>query len=90
MSRNSDTRLPIKLDSTCNGEFEPIPLNKDEQAMNRLALEQADAAARKTGQPRRQFLQSSCGAAATLLAFNEANAWRGSTAGHYACLLYTS
>lgn len=84
MTRNSDTRLPIKLDSTCNGEFEPIPLNREERAMNELALEQADLAARKTGQPRRQFLQSTCGAAATLLAFNEANAWRGSTAGHYA------
>jgi hypothetical protein len=77
------TALPIKLDSTSNGEFVPIPLTRIEQAANRLALEQADAAARYSGQNRRQFLASSCGAAATLLAFNEVNAWSGNKGGHF-------
>jgi len=74
---NPETRLPIKLDSTSNGEFIPIPLNGTERKANRLALEQADFAARKTGRNRREFLASSCGAAATLLAFNQAQAFSG-------------
>ncbi|MEJ2534081.1 MAG: amidohydrolase family protein [Gammaproteobacteria bacterium] len=78
-----DTRLPIKLDSTCNGEFYPLPLRREEQAANRLALEQADAAAKRTGRSRRDFLRSSCGAAATLLAFNQANAFAGKTGGTF-------
>ena len=63
---HDDTRLPIKLDSTSNGEYVPIPLNRAERGANRLALDAADAAARRTGQSRRQFLLSSCGAATTL------------------------
>lgn len=70
--RPLDTRLPIKLDSTSNGEFLPIALSKKEHQANRFALEQADAAARRTRRSRRDFLMSSCGAAATLLAFNHA------------------
>jgi predicted TIM-barrel fold metal-dependent hydrolase len=77
------TALPIKLDSTSNGEFEPIPLSENEHRANRLALKQADAAARYTGRGRRQFLASSCGAAATLLAFNELHAWNGNPGGHF-------
>ena len=73
--RPLDNRLPIKLDSTSNGEFWPIPLNDTEQKANRYALEQADLAARRTGRNRRDFLASSCGAAATLLAFNHAFAF---------------
>jgi uncharacterized protein len=77
--RPLDTRLPIKLDSTSNGEFMPIPLTGHERRANRLALEKADYAARKTGRTRRDFLASSCGAAATLLAFNQALALSGGT-----------
>ncbi|HKX57523.1 MAG TPA: hypothetical protein VJN01_15545, partial [Xanthomonadales bacterium] len=73
--RPLDTRLPIKLDSTSNGEFMPIALTPYERQANQLALEQATAAARRTGQNRRTFLASSCGAAATLLAFNQAHAF---------------
>ena len=77
MSRKTETaeaRLPIKLDSTSNGEFIPIPLSSREQKANSFALECAENAARHTGTSRRCFLQSSCGAAATLLAFNHAHA----------------
>jgi predicted TIM-barrel fold metal-dependent hydrolase len=73
--RPLDTRLPIKLDSTSNGEFMPIPLTAREREANRYALQQADTAARRTGHNRRDFLASSCGAAATLLAFNQAHAF---------------
>jgi predicted TIM-barrel fold metal-dependent hydrolase len=81
MSRDDQTRLPIKLDSTSNGEYIPIQLNHKEQAANRLALERADTAARRTGKSRRQFLNSSCGAAVTLLAFNQAHAFSGNNNG---------
>lgn len=77
--RPLDTRLPIKLDSTSNGEFLPIPLNERERRANRLALESAGHAARRTGRNRRDFLASTCGAAATLLAFNRAFALPGAT-----------
>ena len=78
--RPLDTRLPIKLDSTSNGEFMPIALTPNERQANKLALEQASAAARRTGQNRRAFLASSCGAAATLLAFNQAHAFASGAA----------
>jgi hypothetical protein len=71
--QRSDTRLPIKLDSTSNGEFMPLPLNHRERQARRLALERADTAARRAGMDRRAFLASTCGAAATLLAYNEAH-----------------
>jgi hypothetical protein len=68
------TRLPIKLDTTTNGEFAPMPLKPTDLLANRLAQEQASYNAKRCGMSRRQFMISSCGAASTLLAFNEANA----------------
>jgi predicted TIM-barrel fold metal-dependent hydrolase len=76
-------RLPIKLDSTSNGEFEPVPLSPVNRAANRLAREAATANARRAGLNRREFLISACGAASTLLAFNAANAAAGKTGGRY-------
>jgi hypothetical protein len=70
-------RLPIKLDATSNGEFEPIPLGRVERMANRLALESADRAARRTGTSRRRFLMSAAGAACTLLAFDRVQAAAG-------------
>ena len=40
-------RLPIKLDSTSNGEFAPIPLDSTNWAANRLAHEWAGENARR-------------------------------------------
>ena len=77
------TRLPIKIDSTSNGEYEPIPIDAINQQGNSLAMEQATAHSNKKGQLRRQFLVSSCGAASTLLAFNHANAYHGRTGGFF-------
>lgn len=76
-------RLPIKIDSTSNGEYEPIPISRANEQGNRLALEQADRLARRKSQSRRDFLVSSCGAASTLLAFNQANAYHGRQGGYF-------
>jgi uncharacterized protein len=87
MSKRHDPdgqRLPIKLDSTSNGEYSPIPLSLANVEANRRALENADRYARRMGLSRRNFLVSSCGAASTLLAFNEVNAAAGKTGGHFA------
>lgn len=77
------SRLPIKLDSTSNGEFEPIPLAPVHEHANRLAHEAADQAARRLGLDRRSFLVSSCGAASTLLAFNAAFSAEGRRGGYF-------
>ena len=76
-------RLPIKLDSTSNGEFVPVPLSGTNRAANRLAHEAASDFSKKLGFTRRKFLVSSCGAASTLLAFNTANAAAGKSGGFF-------
>lgn len=80
---STDTRLPIKLDSTSNGEYSPIPLGRIEREANRTALQAADAASRRLGISRRAYLVSACGAAATLAAFNDTFAAAGRTGGRY-------
>ena len=76
-------RLPIKLDSTSNGEFAPVPLDARNRAANRLAHERATENAKRRGLSRRRFLTSACGAASTLLAFNATNAAGGRTGGAF-------
>ena len=76
-------RLPIKLDSTSNGEFVPVALSATNRAANRLAHERASRFSKKLGAARRSFLVSACGAASTLLAFNAANAAAGKTGGFF-------
>src|SRR5688572_19274755 len=76
-------RLPIKLDSTSNGEFVPVPLSRANRHANHLAQEAADSNARRLAMGRRDFLLSTCGAASTLLAFNAANAEAGRTGGFF-------
>jgi hypothetical protein len=66
----SPARLPIKLDSTTNGEYAPRPLpERTAHALGRAELE-ADEHARALGISRRAFLESSCGAASVLLSLN--------------------
>jgi hypothetical protein len=77
-------RLPIKLDSTSNGEFVPIPLDSSLRRARALASERAGDPACRLGMGRRDFLVSFCGAAATLLAYNEAHAAAGRTGGFFA------
>ncbi|HJY76710.1 MAG TPA: amidohydrolase family protein [Burkholderiales bacterium] len=74
------TRLPIKLDTTSNGEFAPVSLSPRNRLANRLAHERATENAKRLALTRRGFLVSACGAASTLLAFNQANA---STRGYF-------
>ena len=76
-------RLPIKLDSTSNGEFMPIPLDGTNRRANRLAQAWATENAKRRGVDRRAFMISACGAASTLLAFNAANAAAGRTGGYF-------
>ena len=76
-------RLPIKLDTTSNGEFVPVPLSRANRHANHLAQEAADVNSKRLALGRRDFLLSSCGAAGTLLAFNAANAAAGRTGGFF-------
>lgn len=76
-------RLPIKLDTTSNGEFLPVPLTPANRLANHLAQEAASRDAKRLAMGRREFLLSSCGAASTLLAFNAANAAAGRTGGYF-------
>src|SRR5438105_6847267 len=76
-------RLPIKLDSTSNGEFMPVPLSSANRTASRLAHESASGFAKKLSVTRRDFLVSACGACSTLLAFNTANAAAGKTGGYF-------
>ena len=77
------TRLPVKLDSTSNGEFAPVPLEPVHEEANRAAIEAAAANAKRLGVGRREFLVSACGSAATLMAMNEAYARAGRTGGSF-------
>jgi len=77
------TRLPIKLDTTSNGEFAPVPLSPANREANRRAHEAAARNARRLDLSKRQFLISACGAASTLLAFNAANAAAGRVGGYF-------
>ena len=76
-------RLPVKLDTTTNGEFAPIPLEDVHRHARHLAFELAAANARRLGVSRRAFLVSSCGVASTLIAMNAAYAKAGRTGGFY-------
>jgi predicted TIM-barrel fold metal-dependent hydrolase len=76
-------RLPIKLDTTSNGEFAPVALSPANSAANQLAHEAATQNAKRLGLGRRDFLVSACGAAASLLAFNTANASAGKRGGFF-------
>ena len=83
MSDPEGKRLPIKLDSTSNGEFAPIPIDAANRRANRLAQEWASENSRRRGVDRRAFMISACGAASTLLAFNAANAAAGRTGSYF-------
>ena len=76
-------RLPVKLDTTSNGEFAPVALSAANRHANRLAHEAAACNARRLNSSKREFLISACGAASTLLAFNAANAAAGRSGGFF-------
>jgi uncharacterized protein len=76
-------RLPIKLDSTSNGEFAPVPLDRTARHARALAQQALDDASHRLGQSRRRYLVSLLAAAATLGAFNRAFAAAGRRGGSY-------
>jgi predicted TIM-barrel fold metal-dependent hydrolase len=76
-------RLPIKLDSTSNGEFVPVPLWPANVEANRLAHAAAAEYSKRLNLSRRMFLTSASGIASTLLAFNAANAAAGRIGGFF-------
>jgi predicted TIM-barrel fold metal-dependent hydrolase len=78
------TRLPIKVDTATNGEFEPRPLTRLQRAANSHARTFVGAAVKRTGMDRRRFLKSLMGSAATLLAFNEVHARAEASGGRFA------
>jgi hypothetical protein len=77
-------RLPIKIDTTSNGEFRPVPLSPPLRAGRRLAHEHIAKNARHTATSRRGFLTGLCGAATTLLAYQEVFAATGAGGGGFA------
>lgn len=87
MKNNNDPdgqRLPVKIDSTSNGEFVPQPISKVNLEGNRLAQDWATTHAKRTALKRRDFLTSTCGFASTLLAMNTVNAAAGKIGGSFA------
>ena len=76
-------RLPIKLDSTSNGEFAPVPLDTAARHARDAAEAAIAANARRVGRTRRDYLVSLLGAAATLSTFNRAFAAAGKHGGRY-------
>jgi len=76
-------RLPIKLDSTTNGEFAPIPLAPVHHHARSRAFDAATRNAKRLALSRRAFLVSACGSATTLLAMNAAYATTGRPGGYY-------
>ena len=76
-------RLPIKIDSTSNGEFRPVPVGPDHRAARRLAVERIAGNARRIDVSRRGFLTGLCGAATTLLAYQEVFAAAGAPGGGF-------
>jgi predicted TIM-barrel fold metal-dependent hydrolase len=77
------TRLPVKIDTTTNGEFSPRPLPPQICAAIAEAHRDASAHARRLGLGRRTFLTSACGVASTLLALGRAHAAAGQTGGFF-------
>ncbi len=84
MDQPDPRRLPIKLDSTSNGEFAPVPLAAAARQARAQAQQAVDEAARRVALPRRRYLASLLGAAATLSAFDRAFAAAGHRGGGYA------
>jgi predicted TIM-barrel fold metal-dependent hydrolase len=76
-------RLPVKLDTTSNGEFVPVPLQPVHHLARRLAFDAASANARRVGLDRRSFLVSACGVATTLIGMNQAYAREGKRGGFF-------
>ena len=76
-------RLPVKLDTTSNGEYAPVPLEPVHHEARQVAMEAATTNAKRLGLKRRELLVSACGAATALLGMNAAYARAGRTGGWF-------
>jgi hypothetical protein len=83
VTSTDDRALPIKIDSTSNGEFRPVRLSKTLTQANMLARERIRVHAKRLGVSRRSFLRSLCAAATSLGTLNEAFAAEGKTGGGF-------
>lgn len=61
----------IKLDSTTNGEYWPRPIPRALEEVRASVISASERTAPRLGMSRRDYLLSSCGAAATLLGLNQ-------------------
>ncbi len=77
------TRLPVKIDTTSNGEYLPQPLTQAEKHAKALAFDKVADAVKRLGTDRRTFLKSTMGTAATLLALNETATATGAKGGTF-------
>lgn len=77
------SRLPVRIDTTSNGEFLPVPLPPRLRRANARALDDATDHARRLGVSRRSFLLSAAGAATTLLAHGRIHAEAGRSGGRF-------
>ncbi|HEX8701283.1 MAG TPA: hypothetical protein VF815_20830 [Myxococcaceae bacterium] len=68
---DAPARLPVKLDSTTNGEYWPRPVPAALEQVRQQVLTQSEADSRRMGISRRDYLASTCGAAAVFLAMNQ-------------------
>ncbi|MEM8816238.1 MAG: amidohydrolase family protein [Pseudomonadota bacterium] len=76
-------RLAVKLDTTSNAEYQPIPLEPRNARANELAQKAVSHSAKRLRMPRRDFLVTAAGTAASLLAMNRANADDGRLSGYF-------
>jgi len=72
-------RLPIKIDTTSNEAFAPVPLTVANHTENRLAHAAAIANANRLGVSRRDFLISACGMASALVGVERGQCGSGET-----------
>ena len=77
------SRLPIKLDTTTNGEYLPRPLPEHVRNTIKTASKWASENAQKLNRGRRDFLVSLSGAVTCLLAMNRAAAAIDQTGGQF-------
>jgi len=78
-----DMQLPIKIDTTSNGEFVPLALPSVNRRAKVLAQERIRDNARRLGLSRRSFVCSVAAAASTLYTFNQSNAEAGRKGGGF-------
>src|SRR2546429_9892126 len=64
-------RSPVPTQIVSNGEFNPLPQTREQQRVEARIKELADDLGRRHGMDRRQFLASSAGMAAALLAMDD-------------------